>query len=311
MPQADGTRRGPDVTLDAVNSERTRRGIGAARLALGVNAVMVAVKVTAGLVGNSYALVADGVESTLDIFSSLIVMRGLAVASREADEEYHFGYGKAESIAAAAVSIMLLVAALGISVEAVRELVTPHHAPAPFTLLVLVLVVAVKEGLFRRMLRVGQEVRSSAVTADAWHHRSDAITSAAAFVGIGVAVVGGPAWAPADDMAALVASGIIAFNGVRLLRPALHDLMDRAPERDVLDRVERVAGGVKGVQAVEKIQARQAGIGYFVALHVEADPSISLEAAHLLGHQVKDAILEALPTVLDVLVHMEPHHPKH
>ena len=289
--------------------DRASRGIGAARLALGVNAVMVAVKVTTGLVGNSYALVADGVESTLDIFSSLIVWRGLSVASREADDRYHFGYGKAESIAAAAVSIMLLLAALGISIEAVREIVTPHHVPEPYTLIVLVGVVAVKEGLFRRMLRVGTEVESAAVTADAWHHRSDAITSMAAFVGITVALIGGPAWAPADDVAALLASGIIAFNGVRLLRPALQDLMDRAPEPPVLRRVEAVARAVDGVRAVEKIQARRAGIGYFVALHVEADPGMTLHQAHLLGHAVKDDILEALPSVLDVLVHMEPHEP--
>lgn len=287
--------------------DRASRGIGAARLALGVNAVMVAVKVTTGLVGNSYALVADGVESTLDIFSSLIVWRALSVASREADDRYHFGYGKAESIAAAAVSIMLLLAALGISIEAIREIVTPHHVPEPYTLAVLVGVVAVKEGLFRRMLRVGTEVESAAVTADAWHHRSDAITSATAFVGIAVALVGGPAWAPADDVAALLASGIIAFNGVRLLRPALQDLMDRAPEPVVLRRVETVARAVEGVRAVEKIQARRAGIGYFIALHVEADPAMTLQEAHLLGHRVKDGILEAIPSVLDVLVHMEPH----
>lgn len=288
-------------------TDRWSRGIGAARLALGVNAAMVAVKVTTGLVGNSYALVADGVESSLDIFSSLIVWRGLSVASREADEEYHFGYGKAESIAAAAVSVMLLVAALGISIEAVREILTPHHVPEPYTLLVLVGVVAVKEGLFRRTLRAGRETGSPAVTADAWHHRSDAITSVVAFIGITVALIGGPSWAPADDVAALLASGVIAFNGVRLLRPALADLMDRAPEPSVLQQVDEAARTVDGVRAVEKIQARRAGIGYFVALHVEADPFITLEAAHLLGHEVKDAILEELPSVLDVLVHMEPH----
>lgn len=291
-------------------TERARRGIGAARIALGVNAVMVVVKVTTGLVGNSYALVADGVESTLDIFSSLIVWRGLSVASREADDEYHFGYGKAESVAAAGVAIMLLLAALGISIEAVREIVTPHHVPEPYTLLVLVGVVAVKEGMFRRMLRIGTEVESTAVTADAWHQRSDAITSGAAFAGITVALIGGPAWAPADDVAALVASGIIAFNGVRLLRPALQDLMDRAPEPSVLERVDTVARAEFGVRAVEKIQARRAGIGFFIALHVEADPSMTLQEAHLLGHQVKDAILGELPSVLDVIVHMEPHHPE-
>lgn len=278
-------------------------------MALGVNAVMMAVKVTTGLVGNSYALVADGVESSLDIFSSLIVWRGLSVAGREADEEYHFGYGKAESVAAAAIAVMLLLAALGISIEAVREIITPHHVPEPYTLLVLVGVVAVKEGLFRRMLRIGTEVESAAVTADAWHHRSDAITSGAAFVGISVALLGGPAWAPADDVAALLASGIIAFNGVRLLRPAVHDLMDRAPEPAVLYRVDQVARTVDGVRGVEKIQARRAGIGYFVTLHVEADPSITLDAAHLMGHRVKDAIQDELPSVLDVLVHMEPHDP--
>jgi len=288
-------------------SERTTRGIGAARVALGVNAVMVAVKVTTGLVGNSYALVADGVESSLDIFSSLIVWRALAVADREADEQYHFGYAKAESVAAAAVAIMLLVAALGISIEAVREILTPHHSPAPYTLFVLVGVIAVKEGLFRWMSGVADEVDSQAVRTDAWHHRSDAITSSAAFLGIAIALVGGPAWAPADDVAALVASGIIAFNGVRLLRPAIQDLMDRAPDPVVLARVERISCGVPAVLRVEKIQARRAGIGYFVALHVEADPAMTLRDAHLLGHAVKDAIRAEMPSVIDVLVHMEPH----
>jgi cation diffusion facilitator family transporter len=286
--------------------DRTKQGIGAARLSLGVNAAMVAAKVSAGLLGNSYALVADGVESTLDIFSSLIVWRGLSVADRDADERYHFGYGKAESLAGAAVALMLLLAALGISIEAVREILTPHHVPEPYTLAVLVGVVLVKEGLFRRLLRIGTAVGSRAVEIDAWHHRSDALTSEAAFVGILVALVGGPEWAPADDVAALLASGVIAFNGIRLLRPAVQDLMDRAPDPTVLRHVEATAKRVEGVRAVEKIQARRAGVGYFVALHVEADPAMSLRDAHLLGHDVKDAIIETLPAVLDVLVHMEP-----
>lgn len=279
----------------------------AALLALGVNAALVAVKVTAGLLGNSYALVADGVESTLDMFSALIVWRGLAVAGRTPDDRYHFGYGKAESLAGAAVALMLLVAAVGISVQAVREIVTPHHVPAPFTLAVLVVVVVVKGVLSRWMMGVGSEVGSSAVQADAWHHRSDAITSGAAFVGITVALIGGPEWAPADDVAALLASGVIAFNGLRLLRPAVQDLMDRAPDPRVLERVEHASRSVSGVLQVEKIQARRAGMGYFVTLHVEADPEMALHAAHALGHDVKDAVQAALPDVLDVVVHMEPH----
>lgn len=285
------------------------RGIWAARLALGVSAVLVAVKVTAGLLGSSYALVADGVESSLDIFSSLIVWRGLVVAGRNPDDRYHFGYGKAESLAGAAVAAMLLVAALAISVQAIREILRPQHAPAPFTLLVLVGVIVTKELLSRWMFTVGDDVGSAAVKADAWHHRSDAITSGAAFVGITVALIGGPAWAPADDVAALLASGIIAYNGVRLLRPAMEDLMDRAPDPEVLERVEDAARSVPGVLGVEKIQARRAGLGHFVTLHVEADPQMALHAAHALGHAVKDAVQAELPSVLDVVVHMEPAGP--
>lgn len=286
---------------------RTRRGIAAAATAMAVNAVMVVVKVSAGLLGSSYALVADGVESTLDIFSSLIVWRGLVVAGRNPDERYHFGYGKAESLAGAAVAGMLLVAALGISIQAVREILTPHHVPAPFTLAVLIVVIVTKWGLSRWMLGVGTELGSAAVKADAWHHRSDAITSAAAFLGISAALIGGPAWAPADDVAALLASFVIAWNGLRLLRPAMEDLMDRAPDPAVLARVGDVAASVAGVRRVEKIQARGAGIGFFVTLHVEADPAMALSAAHALGHQVKDAVLVSIPSVIDVVVHMEPH----
>lgn len=287
------------------------RGLLAARWGLLVNALLVVVKISAGVLGNSYALIADGVESSLDIFSSLIVWRGLTVAGRSADEHYHFGYGKAESVAGAAIAIMLLVAALGISIEAVREVLRPHHAPAPFTLVVLVLVVVIKETLFRTVLRVARDTNSPAVKADAWHHRSDAITSAAAFAGIGIALLGGPGWEAADDVAALAASGIIAFNGIRLLRPALQDLMDRAPEPAVLTRVRTASERVEGVCALEKMLARRAGVGYWVVLHVEADPQLTLADAHELGHRVKNAIIADVPEVLDAIVHMEPHQPGH
>ena len=286
--------------------DRTTRGLATVRLALVVNGLMVAAKVTAGLLGNSYALVADGVESSLDVFGSVIVGRGLVVADRSPDDRYHFGYRKAESLAGAAVAVMLLIAALGIAVQAVREILTPHHVPAPYTLAVLIGVVVVKGALARRMAGVGHEIDSLALKTDAWHQRADAITSAAAFVGISVALIGGPAWAPADDVAALLASGIIAYNGVRLLRPALDDLMDRAPDRELLERIEGAANAVDGVRRIEKILARRAGVGHFVALHVEADPEMPLRRAHALGHDVKDAVLAAVPEVLDVLVHMEP-----
>lgn len=272
-----------------------------------VNAALVAVKLLAGVVGDSYALVADAVESSTDIFSSLVVWAGLRVTTRPADEEYPYGYGKAEALATAVVALMLTGAALGIAAAAVTEIRTPHHAPAPFTLAVVVGVVAVKWVLSRRVRRVGEETGSHAVKADAWHHLSDAVTSAAAFVGISIALWGGPGWEAADDWAALAAAAVIAFNGVRLLRPAIGDLMDRMPAGPDVDRIARAAEAVDGVLAIEKLRVRRLGLDYYVDLHVQADPGLPLHDAHTLSGKVKGAIRAAVPGVAGVLVHMEPY----
>ncbi|MGW8266620.1 MAG: cation diffusion facilitator family transporter [Longimicrobiales bacterium] len=285
---------------------RERRGIRSAQAGLLTNAVLAVVKILAGVLGHSYALIADGVESVTDVFSSVILWRGMTLAARSPDQDYPFGYGKAETLSAAVIALMLLGAAVAIAIQAAREILTPHHAPAPFTLAVLVLVVVTKETLFRRVFAVGKEVDSMAVRADAWHHRSDAITSVAAFFGISVALLGGPGWEPADDFAALFASVIILFNGTRILQPAIQDLMDRAPDRDLLEEVSRIARSVEGVRQTEKILARRAGGRYRVVLHVQADPDLPLREAHDLGGRVRSRIVEGMPSVVDVLVHMEP-----
>jgi cation diffusion facilitator family transporter len=282
-------------------------GMRAAVTGLLVNIALVAVKLLAGVVGDSYALVADAVESSTDIFSSLIVWAGLRITTRPADEDYPYGYGKAEALATAAVSLMLIGAAVGIAAAAVTEILTPHHAPAPFTLAVVVAVVAVKWSLSRRVHQVGEQTGSRAVKADAWHHLSDAVTSAAAFIGISIALWGGPGWEAADDWAALAASAVIAFNGIRLLRPAIGDLMDRMPEGPDVERTARAAGAVEGVRAIEKLRVRRLGLDYFVDLHVQADPELSLRDAHTLSGRVKGAIKAAVPGVAGVLIHMEPY----
>ena len=271
-----------------------------------VNTGLAITKLVAGLVGHSYALVADAVESTADILSSMVVWGGLRVAARDPDETYPFGYGKAESLAAAVVSLMLLGAAIGIGLEAVSEIRTPHHVPAPWTLGILVVVVAIKWRLSRRVHAIGADIGSVVVTADAWHHMSDAVTSAAAFVGISVALWGGPGWESADDWAAIAASGIIAYNGVNMLRPAMQDLMDRMPGPEIIEPVRRAAMDVPGVRATEKLYIRRSGLGYRVTIHVQADASMSLHDAHALSGAVKYAIRHAVPRVQYVLVHMEP-----
>jgi cation diffusion facilitator family transporter len=285
------------------------RGIRSAQAGLLVNACLAITKILTGVAGNSYALVADGIESTADMLSSTIVWGGIRIASRKADEDFPFGYAKAETLAAAMVSLMLLAASVAISIEAIREIVTPHHAPAPYTLVVLVLVVLVKEVLFRKVLAVGISTDSDAVRADAWHHRSDAVTSLAAFLGISIAIAGGPGWESADDYAALAAALVIAWNGQRLLRPALSNLMDRSADPGLIERIEAIAASVPDVRAVEKVIVRRAGTVYFADLHVHADPLMPLRDAHIVSGKVKHAIMTGIPAVRGVLVHMEPFEP--
>jgi cation diffusion facilitator family transporter len=289
-----------------VSKTRLTRSLRTTFLGLAVNTVLTAVKFAAGILGNSHALVADAVESMADIFSSIVVWRGIVIASEPADEDHPYGHGKAEPLAAAIVSTMLLIAAGWIVIHAIGEIREPHLSPAPFTLMVLVAVVLVKESLFRFALRESISVESSAVHTDAWHHRSDVITSLAAAVGISVALIGGKGYEAADDVAAVVASGIIAWNGWRLLRQALNELMDRSPSAAVVEHIRKLAEAAPGVERVEKCLVRKMGYHYYVDMHVEVDPEMTVQRAHEIAHGVKDRIRGASHTVRDVLIHIEP-----
>ena len=281
--------------------------VRAAQLGMLVNVALTAAKLVGGLVGHSYALIADAAESAFDLFGSLAVWTGVRIADRDATQEYPFGFGKAEALAGASVAMLLLIASVGIAVASVHEILTPHHAPAPWTLGVLAIVIVIKYYMTRRVQRIARSVGSTALAADAQHHRSDALTSIAAFVGISVALAGGAGWESADDWAALVAAGIIAWNGIALMRAAAADLMDRVAAHEVVTAIRTAATSVNDVRAVEKLAVRRAGRGYWVDIHVEADPAMSLEDAHIVSGTVKGAIRATTPQVMGVLVHMEPH----
>jgi cation diffusion facilitator family transporter len=289
-----------------VLEDRLRRSLRATFFGMGVNVLLAGGKLTAGIFGHSHALVADAIESLADIFSSVVVWRGLVLAARPADKEHPYGHGKAEPITAAIVATMLLLAAVSITLTSLEAIRAPRSGPEPFTLLVLAAVVAIKEALFRYVIKEATSVDSSAVRSDAWHHRSDAITSSAAAIGISVALLGGRGYESADDIAAMVAAGIIGWNGWRLLRPALDELMDTAPDEMVRENIRDLARGVTGVNRVEKCIVRKMGYSYFVDMHVEVDPQMTVQQAHNIAHQVKDQVRLKFPAVYDVLVHIEP-----
>lgn len=285
---------------------RLKRSLRVTLVGLAANTLLTGAKFTAGILGHSQALIADAVESLSDIFSSIIVWRGIVIAAEPADEDHPYGHGKAEPLAAATVATMLLAAAAWIAVESFRKIAQPHPPPAPFTLLVLLGVIGIKEGLFRFVLRESISVESSAVHTDAWHHRADVITSVAAGIGISIALLGGKGYESADEFAAIVAAAIIVWNAWKLLRPALNELMDRSPGRELRERIRHIAESVEGVDRIEKCLVRKMGYHFYADMHVEVDPQMTVKRSHEIAHDVKDRIRGQIPRVRDVLVHIEP-----
>lgn len=296
-------------TVAAARAEvavQASRGMRAALMAMAVSGVLGGVKVIAGVAGHSYALIADGVESLLDIVSSIAVWGSLKVAAADPNQRYPYGYGKAEPLAGLVIAAGLVVVAGVLAVQSIHEIRKPHQAPAPFTLIVLVAVVVVKELLFRWLVHTGREIESRAMESDAWHHRSDALTSIAAFIGISIALWGGKGYESADDWAALAACALIAFNGVRLFRAALGEILDAAPPVEDLTRIREIAASVSGVTGIDDCRARKSGLGWLVDIHVEVDGEMPVREGHRIAHEVKDALLASDAGVLDALVHIEP-----
>jgi len=296
--------------MRSVHKSKTAQVARASRLLVMSGAASVGlagIKISTGVLGNSYALIADGIESLLDVLASVVVLLGLRLSLRPADELRPWGYGKLETFSTLFVSGALVFAGFLIAVQSVHEILTPHHTPAWFTLPVLLLVVIVKVFVSKLIRRAGSEVGSTVLEADSWHHLSDALTSGAAFVGITIAMVGGEGWESADDWAALVACGIILLNGGRLAREGLLELLESRAPQQLESEFRRVAGEVEGVCGVEKLRARKSGMGYIMEVHIEVDGEISVTAGHDISGAVKAALLRAGLSVIDVIVHVEPH----
>lgn len=271
--------------------------------------LLAALKFAGGILGNTYALIADGVESLIDVCSSVLVWAGFRYAAKPPDAEHPYGHGKAEPLAALAVALFIFAAAGWIAIHAVREILTPHRAPHWGTLPLLAFVIAIKWWFSRRLARAGAESGGTALGAEAWHHAADALTSAAAFIGITVAVFGGPDYAVADDWAALAACLVIAFNGLLVFRRAFGEVMDAAASPEVHADVRRVAGAVGGVVAVDKCRVRRSGLALLVDIQIVVDPAITVFAGHRLAHEVQDALVGAGLAITHVSVHVEPAAP--
>jgi cation diffusion facilitator family transporter len=290
----------------ASNAAVVKKSLSSTMTGMVVSAALVILKGAGGILGHSYALVADAVESLMDIFSSFMLWFGLRWSARPADSDHPYGHGKGEALVSLATGLVLFGAAILIAVKSVDNIITPHKTPEAYTLLILVVVITVKEILYRFVLKTSKEINSNAVEADAFHHRSDAITSAAAFVGISIGLVGGPEYAVADDYAALVASVIIVLNAYRIIRPAIGELLDEELDPALNEAVKSLAATVKQVVFVEKCMIRKMGLYKIADLHIWVDKDLSVDRGHHIAHAVKEKIQQTYPQFVDVMIHVEP-----
>lgn len=271
------------------------------------NTGLALIKWLTGYFGNSYALIADAIESTTDIFSSVLVLLGLKYANRPADRNHPYGHGRAEPLITFLVVAFLVTSATIIAYESVQNIRTPHDLPKPYTLIVLGVIILWKELSYRFVIKKGKETNSSSLKADAWHHRSDAITSFAAFIGIAIALFLGKGYEAADDWAALFASAFILYNSYLIFRPALSEVMDEDLYEDVTDKIRIIAKQVDGVIDTEKCYIRKTGMKYHVDLHATVNAAISVKEGHDIAHNLKDRLKMEMPELADILIHIEPN----
>lgn len=293
-----------DPTL-MMSSEQT--AIKATYFSIIGNTILALIKGVAGFFGNSYALIADAIESTTDIFASFLVLFGIKYSNKPADDNHPYGHGRAEPLITFLVVGFLITSATIIAYESIVNIGIPHDLPKPWTLIVLGAIILWKEYSFRVVMKRSIETNSSSLKADAWHHRSDAITSVAAFIGISIALFLGKGYESADDWAALFASFFILYNSYLIFRPALGEIMDEHLYDDLIDQIREEAQQVDGIIDTEKCFIRKAGMQYHVDLHAIVDSTISVKEGHDLAHQLKDTLRERIPELGHVLIHVEPN----
>jgi cation diffusion facilitator family transporter len=271
------------------------------------NAALAAIKWTAGYFGNSYALIADAIESTTDIFSSTLVLFGLKYSNRPADKNHPYGHGRIEPLVTFLVVGFLIASATIIAFQAISNIQTPHELPKAYTLIILGAIIVWKETSYRLVMKKSKETKSSSLKADAWHHRSDAITSVAAFIGITFALIMGKGFESADDWAALFASGFILYNCYLIFRPALGEIMDEHTHDDVVDQIREISKNTPGVLDTEKCFVRKTGMKFHIDLHITVDSKITVKEGHDISHVLKNKLVEEMPEISNVLIHIEPN----
>lgn len=273
------------------------------------NSLLASIKIISGFLGNSFALIADGIESFTDVLSSSLALIGLNYAIKPPDKDHPYGHGKAEPLMTFVIVLFLVAATCFIAYESIHNIIHRHTQPKAFTLYILIGIVISKELFYRFTAKKGKETNSTVVEADAWHHRADAITSLSAFIGISISLYMGEGWEAADDWAALVACIVILGNAYIIFRPALGEILDEHIHDDFIENIRKTSHEINGVLDTEKCFVRKQGMQFLVDLHLVVDGNITVKEGHDISHKVKETLINTYPEILDVLIHIEPFNP--
>jgi len=293
--------------MNPSTADAYREATAASILGLVVNFSLAVIKLVGGLLGHSFALMSDAANSMGDVLASLVVLFAIRVAQKPADAEHPYGHARIEAVAGSNVAVLILISAVWIGWEAISRFSTPHPLPPIWTLGIAGGNVVIKESLYRYKVRIGRRTGSSAVIANAWDHRSDALCSLAVLVGLLIVRVGGPRFIWADEIAALVVVAAISWTAIHLLQQSASELMDVQANDELVEQMRTTAMKVGGVKNIEKFRVRKSGLEYFADIHVQVDPQATVEEGHAIGHAAKEALLSKYGLLRDVLVHLEPY----
>ncbi|MGO9596596.1 MAG: cation diffusion facilitator family transporter [Isosphaeraceae bacterium] len=277
-------------------------------LGLGANLVLGIAKLTGGVVGRSYALISDAVNSLGDVFTSVAVLLAFRVAQKPADDEHPYGHTRAEAIAGSNIAVLVIVSALLVGYGAIRGLVDhPREIPPVWTLAIAGANVIIKEALYQYNFRLGRRAGSIAIIANAWDHRADALSALAVLAGLLVVRLGGDRFLAIDALAGLFVVAVILTSAVRLLWSSAQELMDAQADPAFVEQIRAVAAAVEGVKRIDKLWVRKSGLEYLVDIHTQVDAGKTVDEGHRISHLVKDELLDRFTNLRDVLVHLEPY----
>jgi cation diffusion facilitator family transporter len=269
--------------------------------------VLATLKAYAGVFGHSDALIADAIESGTDFLASFLVLFGIYYSHKPADDDHPYGHGKAEPLVTFGIVGFLVISATLIAYNGIQNLSKEQPQPEAFTAFVLIGIILWKELSYRYVLGKGKKMNSLSLQADAWHHRSDAISSLIALIGITVGLLFGPGFSKADDWAAIISAFFILYNAYSIFRPALGEILDEHSHHHIVDSIRRLEIDIDGVRRIEKCLVRKTGMVYLVDLHLEVDGELTVTQGHKIAHDFKDHVKKEIPEISDVLIHVEPH----